>query len=512
MGARSGLAPGRVPISVLSMRPTFTRASQWSAEDDRLFDSLFDESEDLTPPEPPASPEALLSVASASESLPLTSEQETFALKVLSMMGKVNNDPNVLEGPAGTGKTTTLIRLIKAAVSGWGKNAVHVAAFTHKACSVLGGVLATWEDRPQVTTLHSLLHLQPKKVQYGQPETFTQKRFPNLGGMYLLLIDECSMIGADLFKHIEEARLAHPYLTVVYAGDPNQLQPVGEKALSRTFKAGPKYELTRVLRHDGAILSQATRIRQLRHVPQLIPCEGGGTEVVLHKTARELETTWMDMVLEVEHLGDASNCIMLCYTNDNRRKFNDRARKAIHGPEVPMFMPGDVLVTLSAYEQLGSIVLNNNQDVIVREARQKSFTFANHGEDGHYEGWELALRNDLTIPVLNPDDAKRFKRAVRSLGKEIKAQVDQAQADRNLRLVQQYKRRWTTEYFPDSAYFAEVDFRYALTIHKSQGSTYKNVFITDDYMKSRDEARNLLYVALTRAAVSVHHVDNRIRR
>jgi exodeoxyribonuclease-5 len=479
---------------------------------DHLFDNLFEDAGESETHVSKQTPEELLAIAQSGETFPLTREQEEFVLDVLSKLGQQVDEPVVLEGPAGTGKTTTLLRLIRAVVEGWGVNAIRVAAFTHKACSVLGATLSTWEEAPAPTTLHSLLYLKPQRAQYGQPETFSQTRTPNLGGVYLLLVDECSMIGVDLFKYIEAARKAHPKLFVVYAGDPNQLQPVGERALSKTFRAGPVHRLTKVLRHDGAILTQATRIRELRHVAQLMPCSGGGSDVVLYESAEALEQAWLDKVVETDAQHDPTSCIMLCYTNDNRRKFNDRARKAIHGPDVPLFMKNDVLVTLSAYTQRDEVVLNNNEDIVVQSAAQQVFNFPNHGTGAAYEGWRLFLRSGLTVPVLNPDQAKLFKKAVRALGKEIKTQVDAAQARRDLRAVQIAKRRWSTEYFHDAAYFAEVDFRYALTIHKSQGSTFQHVFITNDYLKSSAEAKSLLYVAFTRAAKSVHHIDNRLTR
>ena len=52
-------------------------------------------------------------------------------------------------------------------------------------------------------------------------------------------------------------------------------------------------------------------------------------------------------------------------------------------------------------------------------------------------------------------------------------------------------------------YFHEVDYAYSLTIHKSQGSTFQDVFVDVPSMfanRNVIERNQLCYVALTRAA------------
>jgi superfamily I DNA/RNA helicase len=84
-----------------------------------------------------------------------------------------------------------------------------------------------------------------------------------------------------------------------------------------------------------------------------------------------------------------------------------------------------------------------------------------------------------------------------------------AQLESTLRQVRDLQRRakdrWGRDYYPLKQAFVNVDFPYALTIHKSQGSTYPEVFVCDDYERSRDERQALLYVAVTRASKRLHH-------
>ena len=55
--------------------------------------------------------------------------------------------------------------------------------------------------------------------------------------------------------------------------------------------------------------------------------------------------------------------------------------------------------------------------------------------------------------------------------------------------------------------FAKVNYSYSISVHKSQSSTYYNVFIDCEYiLKNRNqlEAKRCMYTAITRAANEIH--------
>ena len=55
--------------------------------------------------------------------------------------------------------------------------------------------------------------------------------------------------------------------------------------------------------------------------------------------------------------------------------------------------------------------------------------------------------------------------------------------------------------------YIEVDYGYALTVHKSQGSTYDNVYIEYNNLLSNTkstEQHKLLYTAITRCSNNLH--------
>jgi ATP-dependent exoDNAse (exonuclease V) alpha subunit len=55
--------------------------------------------------------------------------------------------------------------------------------------------------------------------------------------------------------------------------------------------------------------------------------------------------------------------------------------------------------------------------------------------------------------------------------------------------------------------YLEVDYGYALTVHKSQGSTYNDVYVEYNNLqanKKDTEKYKLLYTAITRTANNLH--------
>lgn len=435
----------------------------------------------------------------------------------------------VLSGVAGTGKTTVLQILVMELVGedphrDW----IWVTAPTHKAAKVLYEKLQEQSAfAPVPVTIHHALGLKPKKVLPGQPEGFVRTGEVRVCRESLIIVDECSMIGAELHRLILQAAKDLD-CRVLFTGDPKQLQPVNERRTSPAFGAETKWELTEVVRHAGAVLDLATAVRTMpkNGLPCVRTRVGEKSSVYSYPGMEDLIGAW-EAALKAH-----PRPVFLCWTNKVRREFNKRARCVIYGDDVPDFMAGDQLVTLKAYEVGGRILLSNNAYVDVVQAE---FTSVAPVEelDFSYECWRLQLEGFGCIYVLADAEAKRFKKDVTELGKEVKAANDKANAAYDFALeqvmaglkvsreeaqghrlviaaqqqVSQARDRWRDEYFALKDFFAEVDFSYAVTIHKSQGSTYEKVFIHNDYLRAREELLQLLYVAVTRAAKEVHHVE-----
>lgn len=434
----------------------------------------------------------------------------------------------VLEGFAGTGKTTVLMALVVELACRGEAEKLHVAAPTHKAAQVLNQKIAevsaaVGEEPPtEAGTIHSLLSLKPKRTKPGEPEAFVASKKPKLIRGGYLVLDECSMVGRFLFDYVMECAAAYG-VTVLFSGDPKQLRPVNEPGMSRSFALGEKVVLDEVLRHDGAVLRLATAIRGMHKfaLPVIKTDVGTSSRVTAYLSKETLTESWLNQVATEHEAQEASGTVMLCWTNRERRTANRRARMRIYGPEVPEFMAGDELVMLSPLTVGDQVLLANNADIRITAAELVAWRPV-EGLELTYSCWRLYVEDFGEIHVLTEAESGRHKRDWQRIGKEISAAVDAAKAEHDkaeklrgkghpdvyaaMNRLRDAKERWGTEYYALKEAFAWVDHRYALTVHKSQGSTYPAVFVNPDMLQAKDERPALLYVAVTRAAQAVHHL------
>jgi late competence protein required for DNA uptake (superfamily II DNA/RNA helicase) len=168
----------------------------------------------------------------------------------------------LLVGFAGTGKSTIVFQLVKVLVS-QGKRVV-LTAPTNKAVGMLqrmaleNGVIGV-----DFFTIHQLLRLG--MVSRGNEKVLASTETSHIGLFDVMFIDECSMIGEQLWHWIEEASKRTSTwhsLKMILMGDPAQLNSVNE-GRSPAFNITNKAVLTQVVRQgtDSPLLEFITACR-----------------------------------------------------------------------------------------------------------------------------------------------------------------------------------------------------------------------------------------------------------
>lgn len=216
----------------------------------------------------------------------LTDEQ------VEGVVGALLYRVSVITGGAGSGKSQMTKSIIDA-FEALGES-VHLCAPTGKAAKRLTDLVG----RP-AKTIHRVLQYN------GATGQFMKNRLDQLQGVYI--VDEASMIDSALAAHLLSAM--GPLASVVFIGDPNQLQPVGAGALLRDVLEHGLCPITRlktIHRQAGSLKTNSVEIlagRVAKSVPAVPPREGlppfspwrveggAGTEQVVHKHVRDLYTT-----------------------------------------------------------------------------------------------------------------------------------------------------------------------------------------------------------------------------
>jgi exodeoxyribonuclease-5 len=432
----------------------------------------------------------------------------------------------VLCGYAGTGKTFTTAQLVSMLTSA-GKRVV-VATPTHKARSQVARALSACGAHGfEAVTIHRLLGLKQVRDKSTGKETFA----PDPGGKNMLtaktewdketgrvvsvspidviIVDETSMVGSELYDLLLSQAEKRP---IVFVGDDRQLLPVGEDQACRAFSEGTSiYRLTEVLRHDGAILNlaTATRLMDVGRAP-FVSAEGGGSRVVAHRSREQWFSTLLDVAASEEAMNDPDFCRALAWTNKAVDEMNSRIHQRRYGANAPQFVEGMTCVTVDAIPDPATgdaPLLNSTVDVLVEKAKiiQRRI-LGDNLVDPLWNVWELTVSADglldpVTFLVMTDEEDQRWKASLKVIADEAKGASGQARKD-----------LWDV-WFRRRDSVGRLQPASALTTHKSQGSTFQNVFLhwsIDGWGSAPTAQQNqLAYVGITRAAESLHVVGDR---
>lgn len=452
----------------------------------------------------------------------------------------IRNGPNRsrfmgIYGFAGAGKTTVVQILVKGLWRRPGSCAVAMCAPTHKAVKVLKDMaLQAGLDGITFATLHSMLNLQRDWDEHGK-EIWKPKQMqkhsgqPSLDQFDLIILDEASMVGADLWEQIQLAIASAtgdfiPQLIAM--GDPAQLPPVKrsrrkgdlldlETGVSET-QAGFEREspifhdipqsitLTQVIRYGGSIGELATHIREhleAEDLPDLEPWLDDDLVLVD-------KYTWLDHLLE-DHLRPQTRAQprqvrVLCYTNKTVQWLNGFIRHHLLGAVADRYpyLEGDRIITCAPVREGLTKCLDSRTECLVTDVEEREvLPIWGSTRTYPYRHWLLSVLDDRQVVqqlrVLHPCSIAEFDEDCQQLRQEaLKIPVE---------LSEQRRAAWR-KFYQHKELFAVVEHAFCLTIHSAQGSTFDRVYIPlpDILANPRTRERNqLFYTAVTRAR---HHV------
>ena len=304
----------------------------------------------------------------------------------------------LLTGHAGTGKTYLMQRLTKNMLAN--KRQVILSAPTHKAVTVLARKLT--EARivgVPCRTIHSVLSLKAKPQ--ADRLIFQRDKGAEPVTADVVVVDECSMVDEDLFRHIKRHL---PNAFVLFVGDPAQLPPVGELE-SQTFRTQNRSHLTTIVRQAAGnpILAAAGVIRNSQGgEPDLSWCTpsalASGHGVFVPGAAAH---RWMKKAFTSDEFeADPDSFRYLAWTNERVAQVNEMVRRWRYGEQIPTpFMPGESALFRQPLILDNTLLFANNQEAKVIAIERGTFTHEvkeSHGVSkwtACVPSWELCLRD-----------------------------------------------------------------------------------------------------------------------
>lgn len=432
-----------------------------------------------------------------------------------------------LSGFAGTGKTTVskwFLTAIGENIDNWHKPVVCVAAPTHRAKKIIEKATGIPGH-----TVHRLLGLGlDMSLDNFDPEDpqFKPKKTPIINDYDLIILDEASMMNKKLFTYIDEQIRGRTKILIM--GDPAQLPPVKEK-LSVIFTSPlirHKAALTHVERtaDDNPALLIYDSIRNnlysendvFKH-QTVINDRGEGVTFAQHT---DFGKAMIEKFLSPDYKEDANYAKIVTWTNDQAGWWNRGIRKKrmedLHQgvPHLPV-MVGDIMLAYSGYEGK----LENGNDYRVTRVEETLFGFKIPSKNG---------MQAVSIPTFaaymeNVDTGRKLfvhvldQRKQSSIDLYIKsywAYVNQAKKSGWKPFFE--FRSWLMLMEPIEAggkfpISKDLDYGYAMTCHKLQGSEFTNIFVDGVNINQNPTTRernSMKYVALSRMTKMAYYRES----
>lgn len=382
----------------------------------------------------------------------------------------------VLSGYAGTGKTFLMREVLARCSRSYTKFAF--TAPTNKAAKVLRAITG------EACTIYSLLGLLIEKN--GEFKELTSgKSAIDLSEIDVVVVDEGSMVNKKLMTLLQ-AEAERFSCKVIFMGDPAQLPPVGEVS-SPIWDLTYGATLTQVMRYDNQILRLVTDIRTVvdSFTPSInIKSDNANGEGVWKMTKAAFKEEIYNFAIK-GGFADGSKGKVIAWRNVRVAEYNDLIRRAVFGAAaVPgNYLVGDRIIAAAPCGQGENQLLGTDDEAIVEGVIPTT-----HPLEPKYKAYELKCRTEdnrvIRLTVLHPASANEYENDCTMMAHQAKS---------NPKL---WKKFWALKDL-----FHEVKYAYAITAHRSQGSTYETVYV--DYQdillnRNRREAFQCLYVGSSR--------------
>ena len=456
----------------------------------------------------------------------LTKDQLTDDQKeALQYMHDFIEGPNremVLRGPAGTGKTS-LVNVLLAELDKAKFYEYICTATTNKAVEVIARNTGREFDR----TIYSLEGLTVKdEDDRGAKLVREPGAQSKLKDYDLIIVDEASMVPLQLIQEIEYDLLEHSRPKVIYIGDPCQLPPVSDAqegyTESAVFRLPLWYELTKVMRTalDNPILKLVTQMRSD------LTCEGDnfehatetledGSGVFFYESRGEFMNKMYEYFTRPEYKADSDYAIAVAWRNISVDAINAKVRGKIYPDETREYTDGEEVRVAKAFRRPVPGKKDVFYPVYSMEERLKILE-VEEDTDPRYEleCYKVTVCNFRALPknrtttiayILKKASIEKYNILLTEKAAECKEREKEPGHDGKGHLYTK-KEAWAP-YNDLRRYYLWVDYIYASTVHKAQGSTVSNVFVVERDLDKNTitlERNKLKYTAFTRASAELH--------
>ena len=438
----------------------------------------------------------------------------------------INNYIVGLIGAGGTGKTFITNYIIEHCA--YANSVIKCTSSTHKACRVFSQAINYKKVDTIQSTFGLRLDLALEDFDPDRPQ-FNPKAKPKLDNIKLLIVDEASMIPAKLITYINK-KCKELAIKILYLGDASQLPPVNEKQ-SIAFKVCTElYELKEVVRQESnnPIKSLLDMLRYdidnktfrfIQYISKNVGMmnyneEGDGFSIVDSTTFKNnIDISFSDE----KYTENIDLYRIIAYTNNCVNSWNNYIRNTIiKDCDKAIITINDLIMSYQTIvNEFNEIVINNSEEYIIKDI--VNYTDNKYCFKGFLLKFQMIHGGRITKPLFVIDHTDRFTmlqydKILTELLKNAKNASGGTRA-KKWNEYYDFKKKYllATNVFKQNklVYSRDIDYGFAITSHKSQGSTYNTVFVDlNDMIYDKngniypniDDLLRRLYVACSRAS------------
>lgn len=453
--------------------------------------------------------------------------QQVDALNEMDRFMKSNETSMTLSGYAGTGKTS-LMEIIAEKGRKQHRPVVFCAS-TNKAAAVLNERVS--KAGFKAATLNKVfgisVEVDSNSNTYNARNLVNVLRDADIIPGTTVIIDEASMINEENYNILNNIAKQNS-LKIIYVGDSAQLAPVNEDKISKVFRngEGKVITLTQVERtDDNAILKEATDLRNGNSLSGISSFnnKGEGVAYISPNHQDEINNVVAHYVKGLKH--NPNYFRILAYTNKAVSAYNNQVRELL-GYTSPTPNVGE---PMTGYTNWGynwktksyRFINSESYKVSKIDKPHKITTSLNDGTAVTMEAIPLTLEDPVgNVDTFNFIDIKSnpsnlqaavqlanekkmlWAKAKHAVGRDAKAKIYQ-----RINFIDNFL--FVNDNIEDSNHnllqAKTIDFGYAMTVHKSQGSTFTNVLMDDvDISRAGLNSNNAMEV------VDLGEVDNNV--
>lgn len=447
-----------------------------------------------------------------------TSEQSDLVDKLVDLLLlNENSDILIVNGYAGTGKTSVISAFVKYLADI--KTPFKLLAPTGRAAKVL----SNYSGHPAFTIHKEIYRQTSSNDDFGAFD-----RNINFKGHTVYVVDEASMIANDSYEsnvfgtgHLLDDLIHYvfqkPQNKLILIGDDAQLPPIGKDespALVKDMLLGyglnvDYMQMTEVVRQasDSGILSNATTLREMisNEITGIFPeLDLDPYEDIVRVNGEEL----------IESINSSFDCegmdqtMIITRSNKRANLFNKGIRNSVLYREEEI-ATGDYIMVVKnnyfwskTYKELDFIAngdiaeitrINGYHEIYGHRFADVSLQLLEH------QNFEIDAR--ILLSTLHEDTASLSLEKMKQLYFTILEDYPELT---NRRM--QYKKMREDEYYNA----LQVKFAYAVTCHKAQGGQWKNIYLDQGYVTEDMIAKEYfrwLYTGFTRATEKLYLVN-----